>query len=72
MHNLWSARKEAVWAMSSQRPEGTKMWSTDVAVPLSRMPEIIGECTSPACRVDPTNSLVRSLKARVRGLGSIL
>ncbi|OJJ02283.1 hypothetical protein ASPVEDRAFT_41774 [Aspergillus versicolor CBS 583.65] len=41
MHNLWSARKEAVWAMSSQRPEGTKMWSTDVAVPLSRMPEII-------------------------------
>ncbi|KAL3458092.1 hypothetical protein BJX64DRAFT_292547 [Aspergillus heterothallicus] len=41
MHNLWSARKEAVWAMCAQRPEGTQIWSTDVAVPLSRMPEII-------------------------------
>ncbi|KAF3405579.1 D-lactate dehydrogenase [cytochrome] [Talaromyces pinophilus] len=41
MHNLWSARKEAVWAMSAQRPEGTQLWSTDVAVPLSRLPEII-------------------------------
>lgn len=43
MHNLWSARKEAVWAMSAQRPEGTQLWSTDVAVPLSRLPEIIGK-----------------------------
>ncbi|KAL2808445.1 hypothetical protein BJX63DRAFT_409257 [Aspergillus granulosus] len=41
MHNLWSARKEAVWAMCAQRQEGTQIWSTDVAVPLSRMPEII-------------------------------
>ncbi|KAL4901262.1 hypothetical protein BDW74DRAFT_170220 [Aspergillus multicolor] len=41
MHDLWSARKEAVWAMCAQRPEGTQIWSTDVAVPLSRMPEII-------------------------------
>ncbi|RAL12627.1 putative D-lactate dehydrogenase (cytochrome) [Aspergillus homomorphus CBS 101889] len=41
MHNFWSARKEAVWAMCAQRPEGTQIWSTDVAVPLSRMPEII-------------------------------
>lgn len=43
MHGLWAARKEAVWAMSAQRPEGTQMWSTDVAVPLSRMPELIGD-----------------------------
>ncbi|KAE8153227.1 hypothetical protein BDV25DRAFT_149888 [Aspergillus avenaceus] len=41
MHNLWSARKEAVWAMVAQRPEGTQIWSTDVAVPLSRLPETI-------------------------------
>ncbi|OJJ60439.1 hypothetical protein ASPSYDRAFT_130109 [Aspergillus sydowii CBS 593.65] len=41
MHNLWSARKEAIWAMCSQRAEGTQIWSTDVAVPLSQMPEII-------------------------------
>ncbi|KAL3429080.1 hypothetical protein BDV09DRAFT_203316 [Aspergillus tetrazonus] len=39
--NLWAARKEAVWAMLAQRPEGTQLWSPDVAVPLSRMPEII-------------------------------
>ncbi|KAH3033023.1 hypothetical protein KXW83_005739 [Aspergillus fumigatus] len=41
MRNLWSARKEAVWAMCAQRPEGTQIWSTDVAVPLSSLPEII-------------------------------
>ncbi|KAL4892392.1 hypothetical protein BDV59DRAFT_202538 [Aspergillus ambiguus] len=41
MHNLWAARKEAIWAMSAQRPEGTRLWSTDVAVPLSSLPEII-------------------------------
>ncbi|KAL3477420.1 FAD-linked oxidase-like protein [Aspergillus californicus] len=41
MHNLWAARKEAVWAVCAQRPEGTQIWSTDVAVPLSRMPELI-------------------------------
>ncbi|CAG7919194.1 unnamed protein product [Penicillium olsonii] len=42
MHNLWAARKESVWAMLAQRPEGTQLWSTDVAVPLSKLPEIIG------------------------------
>ncbi|KAH8703491.1 hypothetical protein BGW36DRAFT_312626 [Talaromyces proteolyticus] len=41
MHNLWAARKEAIWAMLAQKPEGTQLWSTDVAVPLSRLPEII-------------------------------
>ncbi|KAE8396096.1 hypothetical protein BDV23DRAFT_144323 [Aspergillus alliaceus] len=41
MHSLWAARKESLWAMLAQRPEGTQIWSTDVAVPLSRMAEII-------------------------------
>ncbi|KAJ5467709.1 hypothetical protein N7475_005461 [Penicillium sp. IBT 31633x] len=41
MHNLWSARKEAIWAMCAQKPEGMQLWSTDVAVPLSRLPDII-------------------------------
>ncbi|PLB53335.1 putative D-lactate dehydrogenase [Aspergillus steynii IBT 23096] len=41
MHNLWSARKEAVWAMCAQWPEGTRIWSTDVAVPLSSLSVII-------------------------------
>lgn len=39
--SLWAARKEALWAMLAQRDEGTEIWSTDVAVPLSRLAEII-------------------------------
>ncbi|RAH75414.1 putative D-lactate dehydrogenase (cytochrome) [Aspergillus aculeatinus CBS 121060] len=41
MHNLWSARKEAIWAMCAQKPDGMQLWSTDVAVPLSQLPLII-------------------------------
>lgn len=40
-HDLWSARKEALFTMVSNRPPGTEVWSTDVAVPLSRLAEII-------------------------------
>jgi D-lactate dehydrogenase (cytochrome) len=43
MEALWSARKQALWASLAIRPEGTEVWSTDVAVPLSRMAELIGE-----------------------------
>lgn len=38
---IWAARKEALWAMIAQRDEGTEIWSTDTAVPLSRLAEII-------------------------------
>lgn len=38
---LWSARKIALWSMLSLRDEGDEVWSTDVAVPLSRLPDII-------------------------------
>lgn len=38
---LWSARKEALWSMLALRREGDDVWSTDVAVPLSRLPDII-------------------------------
>ena len=38
---LWSARKEALWSMLALRKEGDDVWSTDVAVPLSRLPDII-------------------------------
>ncbi|KAH7140202.1 hypothetical protein B0J13DRAFT_504254 [Dactylonectria estremocensis] len=41
MQSLWSARKQALWASLAARPEGTQIWSTDVAVPLSRMAELI-------------------------------
>ncbi|KAF2477293.1 D-lactate dehydrogenase mitochondrial precursor [Lindgomyces ingoldianus] len=38
---LWSARKESLWSMLALRKEGHEVWSTDVAVPLSRLPDII-------------------------------
>ncbi|KAK0389965.1 hypothetical protein NLU13_3538 [Sarocladium strictum] len=39
---LWSARKNALWSMLAQKQNPTdKVWTTDVAVPLSRLPEII-------------------------------
>ncbi|TDZ65274.1 D-lactate dehydrogenase [Colletotrichum trifolii] len=39
--DLWAARKEALWTMTSIKPEGHAIWSTDVAVPISRLAEII-------------------------------
>ncbi|KJY00565.1 hypothetical protein TI39_contig323g00001 [Zymoseptoria brevis] len=41
--DLWAARKEALFTMVSTRKEGNVLWSTDVAVPLSRLAVIIGE-----------------------------
>ncbi|KAJ5726192.1 FAD-binding type 2 [Penicillium malachiteum] len=41
-HDLWSARKQALWSMMALRTGGSDVWSTDVAVPISRLPEIIG------------------------------
>ena len=41
---LWSARKESLWSMLALRREGDEVWSTDVAVPISRLPDIIGMC----------------------------
>ncbi|KAL6365965.1 hypothetical protein LRP88_00548 [Fusarium phalaenopsidis] len=41
-NELWSARKAALWSMLAQRQSPTdKVWTTDVAVPLSRLPDII-------------------------------
>ncbi|KAB8236875.1 uncharacterized protein BDW43DRAFT_266356 [Aspergillus alliaceus] len=41
-HDLWSARKQALWSMLALRKEGSQVWSTDVSVPISRLPDIIG------------------------------
>ncbi|KAL9114236.1 MAG: hypothetical protein Q9227_001658 [Pyrenula ochraceoflavens] len=41
--DLWKARKESLWSMLSLRQEGNEVWSTDVAVPISRLPDIIGK-----------------------------
>ncbi|KAH7336657.1 hypothetical protein BKA65DRAFT_607423 [Rhexocercosporidium sp. MPI-PUGE-AT-0058] len=38
---LWSARKEALWSMLALRETEGHVWSTDVAVPLSRVAELI-------------------------------
>ncbi|KAK3330951.1 hypothetical protein B0H66DRAFT_465198 [Apodospora peruviana] len=38
---LWSARKESLWSMLALRKDGEEVWSTDVAVPFSRLADII-------------------------------
>ncbi|KAL9600923.1 MAG: hypothetical protein Q9219_002858 [cf. Caloplaca sp. 3 TL-2023] len=44
VQELWSARKEALWSvMAKRRDESDKVWTTDVAVPISRLPDIIEE-----------------------------
>jgi len=39
---LWSARKEALWSvMAKKKHDGERVWTTDVAVPISALPSII-------------------------------
>lgn len=41
---LWSARKAALWSvMALRRDESDHVWTGDVAVPISRLPDIIEE-----------------------------
>ncbi|KIW70275.1 glycolate oxidase, subunit GlcD [Phialophora macrospora] len=41
---LWSARKEALWSVMAMRKNQTDhVWTTDVAVPISRLADIIQE-----------------------------
>ena len=41
---LWSARKEALWSvMALRRDDSDHVWTTDVAVPISRLADIIEE-----------------------------
>lgn len=41
MESLWSTRKQALWSSLAVKPAGTKVWSTDVAVPISRLAELV-------------------------------
>jgi D-lactate dehydrogenase (cytochrome) len=42
MDELWSARKQALWSvMAMKRDPEDRVWTTDVAVPISKLPEII-------------------------------
>ncbi|CAJ2500023.1 Uu.00g028760.m01.CDS01 [Anthostomella pinea] len=38
---LWSARKEALWSTMAVAKPGEKVWTGDVAVPMSRLPQLI-------------------------------
>lgn len=40
---LWSARKEALWSVIAMKAENDRVWTTDVAVPISRLADIIEE-----------------------------
>ncbi|KAI0895554.1 D-lactate dehydrogenase mitochondrial precursor [Annulohypoxylon nitens] len=40
---LWSARKEALWSTMSVAKPGERVWTGDVAVPMSRLPLLIEE-----------------------------
>lgn len=40
-HDLWSARKEALWSTLAVKRDGDNVWTGDVAVPISRLPDII-------------------------------
>lgn len=41
---LWSARKDAFWSvMAKRRDSSDHVWTTDVAVPMSRLPDIVEE-----------------------------
>jgi D-lactate dehydrogenase (cytochrome) len=41
---LWSARKEALWSVIAQgKADSQRVWTTDVAVPISRLADIIEE-----------------------------
>ncbi|GES57819.1 D-lactate dehydrogenase [Aspergillus terreus] len=42
MQELWSARKQALWSvMAMRRGPEDHVWTTDVAVPMSKLPDII-------------------------------
>ncbi|KAL2756590.1 hypothetical protein ACRALDRAFT_2101974 [Sodiomyces alcalophilus JCM 7366] len=42
-NELWSARKEALWSTMAVGRPGDHVWTGDVAVPMSRLPDIIEE-----------------------------
>jgi D-lactate dehydrogenase (cytochrome) len=55
---LWSARKDALWSTMAQRRPGDHMWTGDVAVPMSRLPDIIEETKKDLKTSGLTSSLV--------------
>lgn len=49
--DLWSARKEALWSVIAMKEDDTDhVWTGDVAVPISRLPDIIDETKADLAR----------------------
>ncbi|KAL2017384.1 hypothetical protein VTK56DRAFT_2227 [Thermocarpiscus australiensis] len=55
---LWSARKDALWSTMAQRRPGDHVWTGDVAVPMSRLPDIIEETKRDLKNSGLTSSIV--------------
>jgi D-lactate dehydrogenase (cytochrome) len=55
---LWSARKEALWSTMAGGKPGDQVWTTDVAVPISRLPDIIEETKGDMSRTGLGHSIV--------------
>ena len=55
---LWAARKEALWSVMAKKRDGDRVWTTDVAVPLSALPTIIEETQADIQRTGLLASIV--------------
>ncbi|KAH9818148.1 D-lactate dehydrogenase [cytochrome], mitochondrial [Teratosphaeria destructans] len=56
---LWSARKEALWSVMGMKKDASDhVWTTDVAVPLSRLPDIIEEAKEDIAKSGLTGAIV--------------
>lgn len=40
-HQIWAARKEALWSLLALAPKGSRVYSTDVAVPISKLADLV-------------------------------
>lgn len=56
---LWSARKEALWSVMAKKKDATDhVWTTDVAVPISRLPDIVDITKEDIAKSGLTGSIV--------------
>ncbi|KAL2260400.1 hypothetical protein VTK26DRAFT_5592 [Humicola hyalothermophila] len=55
---LWRARKAALWSTMAQRRPGDRVWTGDVAVPMSRLPDIMEQTKKDLRNSGLTSSIV--------------
>ncbi|EHK17464.1 uncharacterized protein TRIVIDRAFT_43109 [Trichoderma virens Gv29-8] len=56
--SLWSARKRALFAVFAAKPKDSVFWATDVAVPISRMADLIEESRARAAGYGIWNGVI--------------